>query len=99
MSAFGGKADIAGLSSNLRSAGRHYPADTLRLFCLLAVVGTNISPPPSACCTPAALLDVAKNFFSPEAIQRQLSRMMTGPIAISFASAIDHQLADAVCLE
>jgi len=51
------------------------------------------------CRAPAALLDVAKDFVSLEAIQRQLSRMMTGPIAISFASAIDHQLADAMCLE
>jgi len=32
-------------------------------------------------------------------IRRQLSRMMAKPINFSFATAIDHQLADAMCLE
>jgi len=45
------------------------------------------------------LLYVAEDFVSPEAIQRQLSKVMARPIAFSFATAIDHQLADATCLE
>jgi hypothetical protein len=45
------------------------------------------------------LLNIAKDFVSPGAIQRQLSRMTAGPIAFSFATTIDNQLADAMCLE
>jgi len=65
----------------------------------LAEVGPKISPPPSARCAPAPLLDLAKDFVSTEAIQRQVSRMMARPIALSFATTIDHQLAHAMCLE
>jgi len=49
--------------------------------------------------TAASSLDVAKDFVSSEAIQRQLSRMMARPIPVSFATAINDQLADAVRLE
>ena len=52
-------------------AVRHYPADTLRLLRLPAVVRSNISPPPPAGGTTASSLDVAKDFVSLEAIQRQ----------------------------
>jgi len=55
----------------------------------LAVVRAKISPSPAAYCAPAALLDIAKEFVSPEAIQQQLSRVMAGPITFSFASTID----------
>jgi len=83
----------------LLGSWRPYPADTLPWCFLLAVVRSKISPSPAASCATAALLDVTKDFVSPETIQRQLSRMMAGPIAFSFATAIDHQLAHAMCLE
>jgi hypothetical protein len=63
---------------------------------LLAVVRSQISPPPSANSAPAAALNVAQDFFSLEGINRKLARMMTGPIAFALAEAIDKQLANAV---
>jgi hypothetical protein len=47
---------------------RDYPADTLPWCFLLAVIRPKISPSPAASCAAAALLDVAKEFFSPEVI-------------------------------
>jgi hypothetical protein len=48
----------------------HHPADTLLCRLLLAVVWSQINPPPSADSTAAASLDVLQNFFSVEAVDR-----------------------------
>jgi len=36
-----------------------------------------------------AVLDVAQNFFGLKAVNRQLPRMMTRPVALALAKAID----------
>jgi len=62
---------------------------------LLAVIGSQISPSPSADSAAAAALNVAQNFFGLEAVNRELPLMMAAPIAVAFAQAIDEQLANA----
>ena len=62
----------------------------------LAVVRSQISSPPSADSAAAAALNVAQNFFGLEALNRELPRMMAGPIAFALAETIDKQLANAV---
>jgi hypothetical protein len=66
---------------------------------LLAVVGSQVSPPPSADSAAAAAFDVAENVVSLEAVSRQRALMMAGPIAFALAEAIDKQLANAMRLE
>jgi hypothetical protein len=78
---------------------RHHPADALPHRLPLAEIGSQISPSSSADRATAAALDVAQNFFGLEAINRQLSRMMTGSVAFAFAEAIHKQLANAVCAD
>src|SRR5262245_34151331 len=63
---------------------------------LLAIVRSQISATPSADSAAAAALDVAQNFFSLEAINRKLPRMMTGPVAFTLSKTIDKQPANAV---
>jgi hypothetical protein len=69
---------------------------TLYYRLLLAVVRSQIRSSPSADCATASALDVAQNFVSLEAVNRQLPRMMTGPVAFALAETIDKQLANAV---
>ena len=75
---------------------RHHPSDALRCRLLFAVVGSQISSPPSTGSAPAAALDVAQNFFGLEAINRKLPRMMAGAVALALTKAIVKQLANAV---
>jgi hypothetical protein len=76
----------------------HHPADALSSCLFFAVIRSTISSPPSAHSTAAAALNVAQNFFGLEAINRQLTLMMAGPIAFTIAEAIDQQLSHAVIL-
>jgi|GEM_PF-1165072 hypothetical protein len=77
-------------------AWRHHPADALPRRLLLAVVRSQISSLPSADSAAAAALDITQNFFGLEAINRKLPEMMTGPVALTLAEAIDKQLVNAV---
>ena len=77
-------------------AWRHHPADALPRRLLLAVVRSQISSLPSADSAAAAALDITQNFFGLEAINRKLPEMMTGPVALTLAEAIDRQLVNAV---
>jgi hypothetical protein len=68
----------------------------IRLCLLHAVVWSQIRSSPSAGSASATALNVTQGFIRAELLDRQRSPVMTGPIALALAIAINKQPANAV---